>query len=160
MAVIFQTAIWIFFFFFFNENIWISINVLLKFVPRGPINNIPALVQIMAWRRSGDKPLSEPMMVTFLTYMCLTRPQWVIPHHNIAWYLLLLTMIQFSAFHYFTSTLKWNGRTNLKPQLYVTNSATWGNWKHSDWWYLHFSNRASVNHWHKDVKGRYDGFSL
>ena len=34
----------------------------LKFVPRGPINNIPALVQIMAWHRAGDKPLSEPMM--------------------------------------------------------------------------------------------------
>ena len=29
---------------------------------RGPINNIPALVQIMAWCRPGDKPLSEPMM--------------------------------------------------------------------------------------------------
>ena len=35
----------------------------MKFVPKGPINNIPALVQIMAWRRLGDKPLSEPMMV-------------------------------------------------------------------------------------------------
>ena len=36
----------------------ISITFLLKFVPKGPINNIPALVQIMAWRRSGDKSLS------------------------------------------------------------------------------------------------------
>ena len=35
----------------------------LKFVPKGPINNIPALVQIMAWCWPGDKPLSEPMMV-------------------------------------------------------------------------------------------------
>ena len=34
----------------------------LKFVPTGPINNIPALVQIMAWRRPGDKPLSETTM--------------------------------------------------------------------------------------------------
>ena len=47
---------------FINENVWISINISLKFVPKGPINNIPALVQIMAWRHSGDKPLSEPMM--------------------------------------------------------------------------------------------------
>ena len=31
-------------------------------VPKGPINNIPALVQIMAWRRTGNKPLSEPMV--------------------------------------------------------------------------------------------------
>ena len=35
----------------------------LKFVPKIPINNIPALVQILAKRRSGDKPLSEPVMV-------------------------------------------------------------------------------------------------
>ena len=44
---------------------------------KGPINNIPALVQIMAWRRPGDKPLSEPMMVRLPTHICDTRPQWV-----------------------------------------------------------------------------------
>ena len=43
---------------FLNENVLISIKIPLKFVPQGPINNIPALVQIMAWRRPGDKPLS------------------------------------------------------------------------------------------------------
>ena len=47
---------------FLNENVWISITISLKFVPKGPINNIPALVQIMAWRRPGDKPLTEPML--------------------------------------------------------------------------------------------------
>ena len=62
---------------FFNENVWISINISLKFVPRGPINNIPTLVQVMAWRRSGDKPLSEPMIVRLPTHICVTRPQWV-----------------------------------------------------------------------------------
>ena len=62
---------------FLNENVWISIKVSLTFVPNGPINNIPALVQIMAWRRSGDKPLSEPVMVSLLTHICVTRPQWV-----------------------------------------------------------------------------------
>ena len=31
----------------------------------------------MAWRRPGDKPLSEPMMVSLLTHICVTRPQWV-----------------------------------------------------------------------------------
>ena len=46
---------------FFNENVWIWIKISLKFVPKGPINNIPALVQIMAWRWPGDTPLSEPM---------------------------------------------------------------------------------------------------
>ena len=38
---------------FLNENVWISINISLKFVPMGPINNIPTLVQLMAWRRPG-----------------------------------------------------------------------------------------------------------
>ena len=48
-----------------NENVWILIEISLKFVPIGPINNIRALVQIMAWRWTGDKPLSEPMMTQF-----------------------------------------------------------------------------------------------
>ena len=60
---------------FVNENI--PINISLKFVPNGPINNIPALFKIMAWRRPGDKPLSEPMMVSLLTHICITHPQWV-----------------------------------------------------------------------------------
>ena len=51
---------------FVNEIIWISTNIPLKFVPKGQINNISALVQIMAWRRPGDEPLSEPMMVSLL----------------------------------------------------------------------------------------------
>ena len=62
---------------FLKENFWIPTIVSLKFDPKGPINNIPALVQIMAWRRPGDKPLSEPMMVSLLTHICVTRPQWV-----------------------------------------------------------------------------------
>ena len=52
---------------FFNENVWITIKISLKFFPKGPINNIPALIQIMAWRRSGGKPLSEPMMVIYVS---------------------------------------------------------------------------------------------
>ena len=62
---------------FLNEKIWIPIKILLKFVPKGSVNNIPALVQIMAWRRPGDKPLNGPMMVRLPTHMCVTRPQWV-----------------------------------------------------------------------------------
>ena len=61
---------------FLNENVWILIKISLKFVPKGLINNIPALVQIMAWRRPGDKPLSQAMMVVLLTHICVTRPQW------------------------------------------------------------------------------------
>ena len=61
-----------------NENVWIPVKISLRFVPEGPINNIPALVLIMAWRRLGDKPLSEKKMVVRLPmHICITRPQWV-----------------------------------------------------------------------------------
>ena len=43
---------------FFIENVLISIKISLKFVSKGPINNIPALFQMMAWCWPGDKPLS------------------------------------------------------------------------------------------------------
>ena len=66
---------------FLNENEWISPTISLKFVPKVRINNIPALVQIMAWCLSGSKPLSEPMMVSLLTHICIIRPQWVNEHN-------------------------------------------------------------------------------
>ena len=59
---------------FLNENVWISSKISLKFVPWGTINNIWALVQIMAWRRPSDKPLSEPMMVRLMTHICIIQP--------------------------------------------------------------------------------------
>ena len=61
MAAILQTAFsnafsW-------NENYCFLIQISLKFVPNDPTNNIPAaLVQLMAWCRTGNKPLSEPMI--------------------------------------------------------------------------------------------------
>ena len=63
-----------------NENVRISIKFSLKFVAKGPINNIPALVQIMAWRRPGDKPLSEPVMVSLLTHICVTHTDTLLTH--------------------------------------------------------------------------------
>ena len=65
---------------FFNENVAISAQISLKFVPKGLINNILALVQIMAWRWPGDKSLSEPVMVSVLTHICVTGTQWVLMH--------------------------------------------------------------------------------
>ena len=73
---------------FLNENVWISLKIPLKFFPKGPINNIPALVQIMAWRRPGNKPLCEPMLVFVPMHICVTQPQWVntcgLPLYNTA----------------------------------------------------------------------------
>ena len=52
---------------FLNEIVWIMNKISLNFVPRGLLNNIPALVQTMTWCRPGDKLLSEPMMARLLT---------------------------------------------------------------------------------------------
>ena len=60
-----------------NENAWISLKISLKFVPKVRMNNIPALVQIMAWRWPGEKPLSEAMIVRLWMHICITRPEWV-----------------------------------------------------------------------------------
>ena len=65
MAAISQTLFW-------NAFSWMKMWEFvfsLKFVPKGSINNIPSLVQVMAWRRPGDKPLSEPTLVSLLTHI-------------------------------------------------------------------------------------------
>ena len=64
---------------FLNENLSISLKISLNCAPKVRINNFPAMVWILAWRRPGDKPLSEPMMVTLLTHTCVTQPQWFDP---------------------------------------------------------------------------------
>ena len=65
MAAIFQTT-------FSNTFSWMK---MLEFRLR-----FPALVQIMAWRRPGDKPLSEPVLASLLTHICVTQPEWVNQH--------------------------------------------------------------------------------
>ena len=52
---------------FLNETILIAIKISLKFILKSPVNNIAALVQIMAWHLPGDKPWSESMMIILLT---------------------------------------------------------------------------------------------
>ena len=73
------------------------------------INNIPALVQIMAWCRPGDKPLSEPMVVSLLMHKCATRLQWVKHYHSIVFLHHSPIMIQQSMMSQ-KSLLMWNGR--------------------------------------------------
>ena len=62
---------------FLNENTCISLTISLKLVRKVRINNIASLIQIMDRRRPGDKSLSEPMMVSLPTHICITRPQWI-----------------------------------------------------------------------------------
>ena len=56
------------------DALWFKFS--LKFVSRGLVENNSALVQIMTLHRPGDKPLSEPMMVSLLMHKCVTQPQW------------------------------------------------------------------------------------
>ena len=52
----------------FNESVWISITtctISLKFIPKGPIDYKLALVQVVAWHRTGEKPLPESMLTQF-----------------------------------------------------------------------------------------------
>ena len=62
---------------FSNKNVWIPIKISPKFVLQCTTNNVQTLVQIMAWCRPGDKPLSESMTGCLLTHICITQPQWV-----------------------------------------------------------------------------------
>ena len=72
MADIYQTT-------FVNAFSWIKLyKILLIFVLTFPINNIPAWVQIMAWRLPGDKPISEPLMVSSPTHMSLCLNELII----------------------------------------------------------------------------------
>ena len=55
---------------FLNENNWIFNDISLQFIPKDPIDNTPALVQITAWNQTGDEPLSELMVAYYTdTYM-------------------------------------------------------------------------------------------
>ena len=86
---------------FLNENVWISIEISLKFVRKGSINNIPASVLIMAWRRPGDKPLSGAIMVRLPTHICVTRPQWVktMLSQSVDWHTVWSDLFVTSGFH-------------------------------------------------------------
>ena len=107
---------------FLNENVWISLKIPLKFVSRGPNNNIPALVQIMAWRRPGDKPLSEPMLVFVPTHICITWPQWVNKIDNLNHIHMWQMSLQLSLFN--SLFCGWNisdipGSVHRKQYLYI-----------------------------------------
>ena len=65
---------------FLCENDQIPIQISLKLVPRSPIENKPALVQVMVWRRTGDKPLPEPIMTKFTDAYMRHWGRWVNRH--------------------------------------------------------------------------------
>ena len=48
-----------------NEKFCILIQISLNFYPKGPIDKKSALAQVVDWRRTGDKPLLEAMLIEF-----------------------------------------------------------------------------------------------
>ena len=82
----------IFKFHYLQENASILLKISNKFVPKVRISNFPVLVQIMARRRPGNKPLSESIMVSLLMHICVIQPEWVNNSHCfwlwlVAWWL-------------------------------------------------------------------------
>ena len=103
---------------FLNENVWILLKISLKFVPKGPIKNIPSLVQVMAWRRPGDKPLSEPMMVSLLTHICVARPH--LPLGKMAAFPQTIYSTAFSRMRSVVLWLKFHWSLFIRVQLTIT----------------------------------------
>ena len=65
---------------FLNANVWILIKILLKFVPKGPINNITALVQKMACR--GGHPIHKYQSIVNSGYkLTLVKIIWLFLLH-------------------------------------------------------------------------------
>ena len=88
---------------FLNGNVWILIKNSLKFVPKGPINNIPALVQIMAWHL-----ILHIISISLHIHKVNTIPADALsPGHQKPWYQGLLfwctknDLISLSVQHYF-----------------------------------------------------------
>ena len=62
---------------FLNEICCILIKISVKCVHKGPIDNNPAFVQIMAWRRKATSHYLNQSWPRLLTHICVSRPQWV-----------------------------------------------------------------------------------
>ena len=67
---------------FVGWNDRILIRISLKFVPRSPIDNMPALVQIMAWCRTGDKHSKHCEVHTgIVCYWYVITTEWLPVYH-------------------------------------------------------------------------------
>ena len=66
---------------FLNEYVWISIKISLKFVPEGPINNIPHWFRYWLGADEATSHYLDQCCSSLLTQVCVTRPQcieWVV----------------------------------------------------------------------------------
>ena len=74
----------------------------------------------MAWRRLGDKPWSEPMMVSLLKHICATRPQWVKDGLSIINFIFITLIIR---------VLQYTG----KIQIFLNINGTWCRHNSTNW---------------------------
>ena len=111
---------------FLNENVWIPIKISLKFVHKGPINNIPRLVQIITWRalQATSHYLNQWRLVYRRIYASpglneLTMPsqrRLILWNSCCSWVVLFWNKINDTS-TFFTCSLRWksrNGNATLK----------------------------------------------
>ena len=114
-----------------NENVWTAIKIPLKFVPKGPINNLPTLVQIMVRRRSEDKPLSEPMTVNSWRIYAYNIPTWLNNYIHIKCGMWLTSILQLKRWLRNTSVvvMAWMriyiSRTIINVITYADHNNSW-----------------------------------
>ena len=95
---------------FLEWNGRIPIQIPLKFVPKSPIENKPALVQVMAWPLTGDDPLPEPMIIQFIdAYICGTSGRRVKGKYRSTIYLWQIKILIMSWWNIskYKSTVQW-----------------------------------------------------
>ena len=81
---------------FVNEKAWFSITISLKFVPQDPVNNIPTLVEIMAWRRPNDKPFLNLWRLDYRRiYASLALNELILLRRSISLFLLPCDIVLF-----------------------------------------------------------------
>ena len=88
------------------------------------------MVQIMFWRRPGDKSLSEPMMMSSLTHICVTWPQWDYNCHHMT-YQRYLSAENLSPRHALNSCIDW-----LPRDYHVTLTTSCRSWAFLYWQWL------------------------
>ena len=144
---------------FLDENVSIAIKKSLKFLPKGSINNTPPLVQIMAWRRRGDKPLSEPMVVNL--YASLRLNEFIFLHGERIEYslkqikyhqkyrsILVHTMHLHTTFQYINSMMRYTNISCISSDFAMKCVGTWTypsslyNFCLTMFFYISFTNKA------------------
>ena len=97
----------------------------------------------MAWRRLGDKPLSEPMMVKLLTHICVTRPQWVKWYNINFWDKGHFFLHKLQQYELMINILSSNHKTGVKNRIHYIHISIF-NQPCLDWYYLTGNLRSLV----------------